>query len=67
MAGADALQQVVELGSVVEVAEVAEFVEDDVVPQMCGDQVETDVEVDIPLGGAGAPIALVVLQGNPSD
>lgn len=36
----------------VHVTQVAEFVEDDVVPEMFREEVEADVEVDVPFGGA---------------
>lgn len=52
MRRADTLQQPVEFGAMVQVAQVAEFVQDDVVPKMWWKEMEADIEIYIPLCGA---------------
>lgn len=47
VAGAEGLQEGVELRAVVGVAEVAELVEDDVVPQLVREAHEVEVQVDV--------------------
>ena len=47
VAGAEGLQEGVELRAVVGVAEVAELVEDDVVPQLVREAHEVEVKVDV--------------------
>ena len=49
---ADTFQQPVEFGAMVQVAQVAEFVQDDVVPKMWWKEMEADIEIYIPLRGA---------------
>ena len=64
MAGADGLQEGVELWTVVEVAEVAEFVEHDEVAKMLREAHEVEIEVDIAQFGAAAPVGGVVLDAD---
>ena len=45
--GADGFEEGVELGAVVEVAQVAEFVEDYVVTEFFGDAHQVEIQVDI--------------------
>ena len=47
VAGAEGFEEGVELGAVVGVAEVAELVEDDVVPQLVREAHEVEVKVDV--------------------
>lgn len=47
VAGAEGLEEGVELRAVVGVAEVAELVEDDVVPQLVREAHEVEVQVDV--------------------
>ena len=47
MVGAEGFEECVELGSVVGVAEVAELVEDDIVPQLVREAHEVEVKVDV--------------------
>lgn len=50
----------------VHVTQVAEFVQDDVVPQVGREEVEVDIEIYVPLCRTGAPVGLVVFKGNPA-
>ena len=50
MVWADGFEKGVELRTVVEVAQVAEFVEDYVVPEFFGDAHQVEVKVDVALG-----------------
>lgn len=62
LSAAQAVQQGMEFRAVVEVAEVAEFVEDDEFLQVLRQQDKLHVEVYIALGRAGAPVGYVVLD-----
>ena len=44
--------------------EVAEFVQDDVVSKMLREEMESDVQVNVPFGRTGTPIGLIVLEGD---
>lgn len=45
-------------------SEVAEFVQDDVVSKMLREEMESDVQVNVPFGRTGTPIGLIVLEGD---
>ena len=62
MVGAEGFEEGVELGSVVGVAEVAELVEEDVVPQLVRETYEVEVQVDIAFARAASPVRGVVLD-----
>lgn len=62
MVGAEGFEEGVELGSVVGVAEVAELVEDDVVPQLVREAHEVEVQVDVAFARAASPVRGVVLD-----
>ena len=64
VAGADRLQEGVELWTVVEVAEVAEFVEHDKVAKMLREAHEVEIEVDVAQFGAAAPVGRVMLDAD---
>ena len=64
MAGADALEEGVELRAVVKVFQVAEFVEHDVVAQVLGETHQVEVEIDVAELGAAAPVGGVVLDAD---
>ena len=44
----------------VHVTQVAELVEDDVVPEMFREEVEADIEIYVPLCRTGAPVGLAL-------
>ena len=64
MVGAEGFEEGVELGSVVGVAEVAELVEDDVVPQLVREAHEVEVQVDVAFARAASPVRGVVLDAD---
>lgn len=64
VAGAEGLEEGVELRAVVGVAEVAELVEDDVVPQFVREAHEVEVQVDVALARAASPVRGVVLDAD---
>ena len=64
MAGAEGLEEGVELRAVVGVAEVAELVEDDVVPQLVREAHEVEVQVDVAFARAASPVRGVVLDAD---
>ena len=60
------VQQGVELRAVILIAEVAEFVEEDIVLQVLRQEDQAHVEVDVAFGRAGAPVGDVVLDSHPA-
>ena len=64
MVGAEGLEEGVELRAVVGVAEVAELVEDDVVPQLVRETHEVEVQVDVAFARAASPVRGVVLDAD---
>ena len=64
VAGADGLQEGVELGTVVEVAQVAEFVEHYEVAEVLRETHKVEIEVDVAQLGAAAPVGGVVLDAD---
>ena len=64
MAGAEGLEEGMELRAVVGVAEVAELVEDDVVPQLVREAHEIEVQVDVAFARAASPVRGVVLDAD---
>lgn len=64
MIRAEGLEEGVELRAVVGVAEVAELVEDDVVPQLVREAHEVEVQVDVALARAASPVRGVVLDAD---
>lgn len=64
VAGAEGLEEGVELRAVVGVAEVAELVEDDVVPQLVREAHEVEVQVDVAFARATSPVRGVVLDAD---
>jgi hypothetical protein len=63
--GAEGFQQGVELGPVVHFLQVAELVEHNIILQRLGEGDQAEIEVDVAPDGAAAPIADVVLDGDP--
>ena len=59
---AEPVQQGMELRAMVEVAQVAELVEQDIVPQRFLETHQVEIEVDIALGGTAAPVGDIVLD-----
>lgn len=64
MVGTEGLKEGVELRAVVGVAEVAELVEDDVVPQLVREAHEVEVQVDVAFARAASPVRGVVLDAD---
>ena len=62
---AQAFKQGMECRTVVMVAEMTEFMEHDIVPQMLRHEHEAQIEVDIVFGGTASPVGTVVLYGKP--
>ncbi len=56
MVRTDTFQQSVEVGAMVRVAKVAEFMEKHIVPEFSRQPYQIEIQVDIPLPGATAPI-----------
>ena len=64
VAGAEGLQEGVEGGAVVGVPEMAELVEDDIVPQLVRDAHKVEVQVDVPFARAASPVGGIVLDAD---
>jgi hypothetical protein len=64
VSGTYALKKGVEFRSVVKIPEMAELVEDNIVPQFIGKVNQPQIQVNVALGGAAAPVAQVVLDEN---
>jgi hypothetical protein len=60
--GADGFQQSVELGTVVQVLKMTEFVQHHIVLQFLGEGYQAEVQVDISQAAAAAPVGAVVLD-----
>ena len=64
VAGAEGFEEGVEPRAVVGVAEVAELVEEDVVPQLVREAYEVEVQVDVAFARAASPVRGVVLDAD---
>ena len=64
MVGTEGFKEGVEPRAVVGVAEVAELVEDDVVPQLVRETHEVEVQVDVAFARAASPVRGVVLDAD---
>ena len=64
MVRAEGFEEGVELGAVVGVLEVAEFVDDDIVPQLVRKAHEVEVQVDVAFARAASPVRGVVLDAD---
>lgn len=64
MPGTEGFEEGVELGAVVGVAEMAELVEDDIVPQLVRKAHEVEIQVDVAFARAASPVRGVVLDAD---
>ena len=62
--GAETLQKFVEAGTVVEVAQVAELVQQHIVAERSGQADKVEVQVYVPFCGAAAPVGGIVLDAD---
>lgn len=64
MVGAEGFEEGVELRAMVGVAEMAELVEDDIVPQLVRKAHEVEIQVDVAFARAASPVRGVVLDAD---
>lgn len=66
VAGAEGFEKGVELWAVIGVLQVAELVEDDIVPKFVRETYEVEVQVDVAFARAASPVRGVVLDADGS-